>query len=108
MKRVVLFLLVLFLMVGPALAAESQPSAETPVPQTKHTPSAGAMLFDGLVLRPVGIVAMAVGLVGTVIVLPFSIPSGSVNEVGRKLIGEPFNFTFTRPLGDLPDSALLD
>ena len=109
MKRAALFCLAFFLVVVPVLTVEGQTSPESsPSPGTEHTPSGGTMLVDGLLVRPVGIVAIAVGLVGTVVTLPFSLPGGNVNAVARKLVGEPFAFTFTRPLGVFPGGESLD
>jgi len=108
MKRIMLFCLVLIFAVAPVLAAHGQTSDEASTPQTERSSSAGLMLVDGLIVRPIGIVAIAVGLVGTVITLPFSVPSGNVNAVGQKLIGEPFAYTFTRPLGVFPGASSMD
>jgi hypothetical protein len=61
-----------------------------------------AIVFDSILSRPLGALVLAGGLVGTVATLPFSVPSGSVGTVARKLVAEPFAFTFTRPLGTYP------
>ncbi len=108
MKRATVFSLALFLALVPLLAARGQTSAETLPSRTEYVPSGGTMLVDGLLVRPVGIVAIAVGLVGTVVTLPFSLPGGNANVVARKLIAEPFAFTFTRPLGVFPGGESLD
>jgi hypothetical protein len=108
MKRVMLFCFALFLAVGPVLTAEGQTTVESSTSHTEHIPSGGTMLVDGIIVRPVGVIAIAAGFVGTVLTLPFSIPSGNVNAVAQKLIGEPFAFTFTRPLGVFPGPESLD
>jgi hypothetical protein len=108
MKRAMLFCLALFLAVGPALTAAGQTDAETPSSYTEDSPSGAMMLVDGIAVRPVSFIAIAVGIVGTVATLPFSLPSGKVNRVAQKLIAEPFAFTFTRPLGVFPDHESLD
>jgi hypothetical protein len=59
-----------------------------------------AIPVDVLVVRPLGLVATAVGTAVFVVGLLFSIPSGSVNYTAQKLIVEPFKFTFTRPVGE--------
>ena len=56
-------------------------------------------LFDLLILRPMGIAACAVGLATSVVALPFAATSGSAAEIGDKLITEPFEYTFRRPIG---------
>jgi hypothetical protein len=108
MKRAVSFCLALFLVIGLILPAAGQTPYENSPSQAGHTPSGGTMLVDGVIVRPVGVVAIALGFVGTVITLPFTIPTGNVNAVAQKLIGEPFAFTFTRPLGVFPGSESLD
>jgi hypothetical protein len=110
MRWVMLFFLALSLAVLPVLPAEGQTGAESPPSDAGRIPSGGAMLVDGLIVRPIGILAIAIGFVGTVVTLPFSIPSGNVNAVAQTLIGNPFTYTFTRPLGEFPgkDEELLD
>ena len=110
MKWAMLFCLALSLAVLPVLPAEGQTDAESSTSQTGRSPSGGAMLVDGLIVRPIGILAIAVGLVGTVVTLPFSIPGGNVSAVARTLIGKPFDYTFTRPLGEFPgkEEEMLD
>ena len=56
-------------------------------------------LFDLLILRPMGIAACAVGLATSVWAFPFAAATGSGAEVGDKLIVEPFEYTFRRPVG---------
>ena len=60
----------------------------------------GYMVGDLLVIRPVGIVATAVGTVVYVISLPFSLAGGNEEEARQKLLIEPAEYTFTRPLGE--------
>ena len=57
------------------------------------------VIIDVLVLRPVGLATCVVGLVASVVAMPFAISSGSTDKVYRALIAEPFNYTFKRPLG---------
>ena len=63
-------------------------------------PSGGAMMFDFFIVRPVGIVATAVGTVAFVISWPFSILGGNAGTAGQKLVSEPAAYTFSRPLGE--------
>lgn len=62
-------------------------------------PNAAEMLADAIIVRPITLVASAVGAVGWVISLPFTIPGGNVGEVGRKAVTEPLEYTFLRPVG---------
>lgn len=55
---------------------------------------------DILIVRPVSLAATVVGTAVFIVSLPFSIPSQSVGATAKTLVAEPFNFTFTRPIGD--------
>ena len=61
------------------------------------------MVVDAVVMRPLGLVATVAGTVLTVVALPFTIPSGSVQTSARELILRPADYTFRRPLGDFSD-----
>jgi hypothetical protein len=63
--------------------------------------SSEAMLIDGLLVRPAMLVGTAVGIVTFVGTLPFSILGGNVDEAGEKLVVEPAEYTFVRPLGEM-------
>ena len=63
------------------------------------------MVVDAVVMRPLGLVATVVGTVLTVVALPFTIPSGSVETSARELILRPADYTFKRPLGDFSNSG---
>ncbi|MGD0916216.1 MAG: hypothetical protein ABSB22_07145 [Thermodesulfobacteriota bacterium] len=57
-------------------------------------------ILDTLFARPLGIAA---GIIGTgifVAALPFTLPTGSVNNAAQMLIVEPFKFSFTRKFND--------
>jgi hypothetical protein len=55
---------------------------------------------DLAISRPFGLVATVIGGAVFIAALPFSLPSGSVKNTADTLVGEPFRFTFKRPLGD--------
>ncbi|TXH76559.1 hypothetical protein [Thiobacillus sp.] len=63
------------------------------------------MVVDAVVMRPLGLAATVVGTVLTVVALPFTIPSGSVETSARHLILRPADYTYKRPLGDFSDSG---
>jgi hypothetical protein len=63
-------------------------------------PSSGAMMFDLAVVRPVGIVATAVGCVFFIVSSPFSALGGNIDTAGEKLVKDPVAYTFKRPLGE--------
>ena len=63
-------------------------------------PSGGTMMFDFAVVRPVGIVATAIGCVFFVLSSPFSALGGNLDAAGEKLVKDPVDYTFKRPLGE--------
>ncbi len=60
----------------------------------------GYMIADLVVMRPLGVAVTAVGAVAYVLSLPFSLAGGNEPEARQKLMGDPAEYTFTRPLGD--------
>jgi hypothetical protein len=65
--------------------------------------SGDAMVFDTIIMRPLGIVASVIGAATFVVSLPFSLPTGSADEAAQKLLAEPLKYTFARPLGEFED-----
>ena len=63
-------------------------------------PSGASMLFDTVLVRPIGMIATAVGAVFFVVSWPFSAMGDNVDEAGEKLVKDPARFTFKRPLGE--------
>jgi hypothetical protein len=59
-----------------------------------------AMIGDILILRPLGLLATAVGAVVQGIGLPVSLLGGNAKEAGDSLVVAPAKFTFVRPVGD--------
>lgn len=57
------------------------------------------MAADGLIARPMGLVATALGTGLFLLTLPVSLLSGSVEDSARTLVREPAEYTFTRCLG---------
>lgn len=63
--------------------------------------SAEGMIVDLVVLRPLGLVATVLGAAVYIVSLPFSLAGGNAQQAAQKLVSEPAQFTFVRPLGDL-------
>jgi hypothetical protein len=63
-------------------------------------PGGGAMIYDLLVIRPVGVVATALGSVFWLVSLPFSASGDNYDAATQKLVKEPAAYTFKRPLGE--------
>jgi len=66
------------------------------------TPSAAAMAVDFVLVRPLGLVATVVGTGLFIAQLPFAIfRSDGVSVAAEKLVADPAEFTFHRPLGKM-------
>jgi hypothetical protein len=63
-------------------------------------PGGGAMIYDTVVVRPIGLAATVVGSVFWLISLPFSALGDNTDTATKKLIKEPAAYTFRRPLGE--------
>ena len=63
--------------------------------------NSGALMTADLILaRPLGIVATVLGCAVFIVSLPFSAIGGNTKEASQKLVKEPGDFTFKRPLGE--------
>jgi hypothetical protein len=73
---------------------------ETYTPQQMETkPTGTEIMFDLLVMRPVGMVGLAMGTTLFVAALPFLLVTGSAENAADTLVDEPFTFTFVRGMG---------
>ncbi len=63
-------------------------------------PGGGEMMYDLVVVRPIGLVATALGSVVFVLSLPFSALGDNVDVASEKLVKDPASYTFKRPLGE--------
>ena len=66
-------------------------------------PSGSDMFVDLVISRPLGLLGIVAGLAAFVIVLPFAIPSRSVDRSVEDLAKKPVRNTFKRPPGEFPD-----
>ncbi len=64
-----------------------------------ETPSAAAMILDGLIVRPITFVATVAGTLVWVVTLPFSLLGGNAGDVAETMIITPAKATFIRCLG---------
>ena len=65
------------------------------------------MYADGLIARPLGLVASVLGAVVFVVTLPFTLPSKSVDSAAKELVAVPAQYTFKRPLGQFDNCQTL-
>ncbi|HSO63284.1 MAG TPA: hypothetical protein VLR50_19765 [Desulfobacterales bacterium] len=93
-KTVVVVLLIAAFTIGPlgpaAFAAEFL---------EREKPTGGMMMWDTLFMRPIGMVATAVGSVVWLVSYPFAALGGNTDESTQALVADPFEWTFERPLG---------
>ena len=68
----------------------------------EERPEAIAMVID-VPIRVLGLGLIVVGTAFFVVALPFALTSGSTGDTWDALVVEPFQFTFTRPLGKFED-----
>ena len=77
-------------------------TAQTSQDGTDDAPSAGAMAFDLVVIRPLSLMATVLGTALFIAELPLSLVMGKApSEPARVLVEQPAAFTFTRPLGQM-------
>lgn len=78
---------------------------DTAVPHQEHTEesadSAGLILVDALLLRPLGLAATVLGTAAFVLTLPFSLPTNSAGKAAKALVVQPATYTFARPMGEV-------
>lgn len=61
---------------------------------------AEAMIGDALIVRPVSLVCLGVSSLVFLIGWPFAAAGGNQDEAKQKMLKDPVEFTFKRPLGD--------
>lgn len=83
----------------------AQPAVAAEADYETTPPSAAAMGVDMLLVRPVSLVATAVGSGLFVVSLPFSALGMNTDDAANRLIAEPATFTFLRPLGEFRTAA---
>ena len=94
-KRALVLVMIVSLLIIPfGSTALAQEYFET------EDPGGGAMLFDLCVVRPIGIIATAIGAVTFVLSSPFSALGDNIDVASQKLVKEPAAYTFKRPLGE--------
>ena len=69
--------------------------------ESTERPTGGAMLMDAVLMRIPMTAVTIVGAAVFVVTLPFSALGGNVGEAGTKLVKEPFEYAWMRPLGEM-------
>jgi hypothetical protein len=66
----------------------------------EEKPGGGAMIWDTVAMRPLGMIATAVGSIFWVVSYPFAYLGGNTDETTEALVKTPYEWTFERPLGE--------
>jgi len=115
MNKTLLFAILLVIIIGftgaSALAQSSVSSSSSSYTSpyssdysfsTFDTDPPGEMILaDVLILRPLGIASQIVGIAGSIVSLPWAASSCSGCLVQKRLLQEPFEYTWCRKLGDV-------
>lgn len=67
-------------------------------------PTTGEKFADAAAVRPMTLWASAIGALGWVVTLPFTLPSGSAGDAAKSWVGDPLKYTFCRPIGEMEDN----
>jgi hypothetical protein len=94
MKLALVLVLAAVLVVAPLGSVMAQDD-----PNSKDR-NAGAMAADLVLTRPVGFCAIVAGAAVFVVSLPFSALGGNTGQAYKKLVSDPAEYTFRRPLGE--------
>jgi len=70
-------------------------------PGTEGNPDGSDIVADLFLLRPVGVIATALGAAVFVLSLPISAPTKTSTKTWQKLVKDPAKFTFARPMGHI-------
>lgn len=90
------------LVAAAALALASSLAPVQAFDSVDETPSAAAMAFDFVVVRPLSLVMTVGGIALFVAQLPLALIAGDPpSDPARRFIVEPAAYTFTRPLGQI-------
>ncbi len=92
MKKIMIVALIVVTLISTSVPALAEYRARAP-----------EIIADVLIARPLGLACIVLGTAAFIVALPFAITSDSVKPVGRTLVTTPFNFTFTRPVGNFDD-----
>jgi len=98
MRKALLAAILVFFVVG----LVSPLSAETELTYEIRTdePTGEGMVADLAFARPVGFAALVFGSAMSVIALPFALMTCEPGKMYKKLVVEPYYYTFCRPLGE--------
>ena len=98
-RHVVVFCLAAALVILPMVSCYAGTS-DMKAAGNENSPTTGAMAVDLVLARPLGIASTALGCVGFIASLPFSLLGGNTKVVWDTVVVKPAAFTFKRGLGE--------
>lgn len=98
MRRASLAAILVFFVVGVVSPLWAQ--TELTYEFKSKEPSGEEMMADLAFARPVGIAGLAIGAAVSIVALPFALMTCTTGKMYKKLVVEPYTYTFTRPLGE--------
>lgn len=99
MKKALTIFSVLLLFCCPAVPLFAQMVPIDQYEAQPMVPSGEAMVVDLLIVRPFSFAALVFGAAVSIVATPFALASRTTPEVYGRLLGEPYDYTFCRPLG---------
>ena len=100
LKKGIIMGIVVIALAGVLGAAPVVWAQETYSPQQMERPSGTEIVFDFMIARPLGLASLAMGSTMFIISFPLAVITGSTGDTAHALVGEPFNFTFVRGMGE--------
>ena len=104
MKRIILILTAIAMLsvtAVPLMAQEQLPPDPNMSGRMASPPLGEFIIFDAVILRPLGLASMVLGAAGAAVASPWAASSNSMNRVQRELLDKPYDYTFCRPVGDI-------
>ena len=99
LRKVIIIGIVVIVLAG-MLGAPPVVWAQEVSSQQTERPEGTEIVFDFIIARPVGLASLAVGTTLFLVSFPLAVLTGSTGDTAHALVGEPFNFTFVRGLGE--------
>jgi hypothetical protein len=100
MRKLITYMVVMMISLTLSLAPAAMAQEDTGVYIYETGPSGEAMIGDALIVRPVSLVCLGVTSLVFLVGWPFAAAGGNQAEAQQKLLKDPVEYTFKRPLGD--------
>ncbi len=91
---------VVVLLVAAFLTAAVAPAANAENLLYENEPTAGSMVADFIFVRPFAILGLGLSTVAFGLSYPFAYWGNNTEEAKEKMVRDPFDYAFRRPLGD--------